>query len=153
VRCWLLELIGEARSPQALPVLVEQLNGDDEALRSWAVRSLEQLDTNRPATTCIRHGPTAWSPDGRHSLPRNHWLYEPGIASIEQPRIEQEAAGIPEQPWAAVAEPGRRRLRYTIQPERLEAAAQAMSAAAARWNARLRSIKRIAETAHKKNQT
>jgi DNA-binding transcriptional ArsR family regulator len=46
-----------------------------------------------------------------------------------------------------------REVRYTIQPERLEAAAQAMSAAAARWNARLRSIKRIAETAHKENQT
>jgi len=48
LRCWLLELIGEARSPQALPVLVEQLNGADEALRSWATRGLEQLDT-KPA--------------------------------------------------------------------------------------------------------
>jgi HEAT repeat protein len=48
LRCWLLELIGEARSPQALPVLVEQLNGADEALRSWAARGLEHLDT-RPA--------------------------------------------------------------------------------------------------------
>ncbi len=34
LRCWLLELIGEARSPKALPVLVEHLNGDDEELRS-----------------------------------------------------------------------------------------------------------------------
>jgi HEAT repeat protein len=48
VRCWLLELIGEARSPEALPVLVEQLNGDDEALRSWAARGLEHLGT-KPA--------------------------------------------------------------------------------------------------------
>jgi hypothetical protein len=48
LRCWLLELIGEARSPLAFPVLVEQLNGDDEFLRFWAVRGLEQLDT-KPA--------------------------------------------------------------------------------------------------------
>lgn len=46
--CWLLELIGEARSPQALPVLVEQLHGDDEPLREWAARGLEKLDT-KPA--------------------------------------------------------------------------------------------------------
>ena len=45
LRCWLLELIGEARSPDALPVLVEQLHGADESLRSWAIRGLEQLDT------------------------------------------------------------------------------------------------------------
>jgi ArsR family transcriptional regulator, cadmium/lead-responsive transcriptional repressor len=103
-----------------------------------------------------------------------------------------------EQLWAAVAEPGRRRLldvlvargeatptvlakelpfmrqavskhlavlldagvvtqrrhgrevRYTVQPERLQAAAQAMTAAAAQWNARLHAIKRIAEPQHQK---
>jgi hypothetical protein len=41
----LLELIAEARAPKALPVLEEQLDGDDEALRMWAVRGLEMLDT------------------------------------------------------------------------------------------------------------
>lgn len=45
LRCWLLELIGEARSPDALPVLVEQLYGDDELLRDWATRGLRMLDT------------------------------------------------------------------------------------------------------------
>lgn len=50
LRCWLLELIGEARSPRALPVLVAQLHSDDESLRSWAIRGLEQLDT-KPART------------------------------------------------------------------------------------------------------
>jgi len=102
-----------------------------------------------------------------------------------------------EQLWAAVAEPGRRRLLdvlvahgeatpttlakelpftrqavskhlavlldagvvvqrregrevlYSVQPERLETAARAMSAAAARWNARLTAIKRISEKAHR----
>lgn len=48
LRCWLLELIGEARSPRALPVLVEQLHSNDESLRTWAARGLEQLDT-KPA--------------------------------------------------------------------------------------------------------
>ena len=48
LRCWLLELIGEARSADALSVLTAQLHGDDESLRSWAVEGLERLDT-RPA--------------------------------------------------------------------------------------------------------
>jgi HEAT repeat protein len=48
LRCWLLELIGEARSPLALPILVEQLNGEDESLRFWAARRLRALDS-RPA--------------------------------------------------------------------------------------------------------
>jgi DNA-binding transcriptional ArsR family regulator len=42
-----------------------------------------------------------------------------------------------------------REVLYAVQPERLEAAAQAMAAAAARWNARLRTIKRIAEAVHR----
>lgn len=45
LRRWLLELIGEARSPLALPTLAEQLYSEDESLRSWAVRGLQQLDT------------------------------------------------------------------------------------------------------------
>jgi ArsR family transcriptional regulator, cadmium/lead-responsive transcriptional repressor len=46
-----------------------------------------------------------------------------------------------------------REVRYTVQSDRLEAAARAMSAAAARWNARLRTIKRIAEAAHQDNHS
>ncbi|ROO61184.1 HEAT repeat protein [Micromonospora sp. Llam0] len=45
LRCWLLELIGQARSAKALPILVDQMYGDDPSLRSWAVRGLESLDT------------------------------------------------------------------------------------------------------------
>ena len=48
LRCWLLELIGEARSPDALELLVEHVQGDDELLRCWAVRGLQLLDT-KPA--------------------------------------------------------------------------------------------------------
>ena len=57
LRCWLLELIGDARSPQALPVLVEQLHSHDESLRSWAARGLEQLDT-KPARHELHHART-----------------------------------------------------------------------------------------------
>jgi hypothetical protein len=52
LRYWLLELIGEARSPTALPMLVEHLNGDDEPLRDWAVRGLRKLNT-RPAREAL----------------------------------------------------------------------------------------------------
>ncbi|MCW2937495.1 MAG: hypothetical protein JWN00_480, partial [Actinomycetia bacterium] len=31
LRCWLLELVAEARSSAALPLLASQLEGDDEA--------------------------------------------------------------------------------------------------------------------------
>lgn len=47
LRRWLLELIGEARSPEALPLLVEQLGSDDESLRAWAVTGLQKLDTRQ----------------------------------------------------------------------------------------------------------
>jgi hypothetical protein len=52
LRCWLLELIGEARSDKALPVLIEQLNGDDESLRSWAHRGLLLLGS-KPAREAL----------------------------------------------------------------------------------------------------
>lgn len=45
LRCWLLELIGAARSPQAFDLLAEQLHSTDESLSSLAARGLAQLDT------------------------------------------------------------------------------------------------------------
>ena len=45
LRCWLLELIGAAQSPDALPVLSAQLDSSDEALRSRAAAGLKKLDT------------------------------------------------------------------------------------------------------------
>jgi ArsR family transcriptional regulator, cadmium/lead-responsive transcriptional repressor len=38
-----------------------------------------------------------------------------------------------------------REVRYTVRPDRLDAAARALSAAASRWDRRLASIKRLAE--------
>ena len=54
LRCWLLELIGEARSPAALPLLRTQLDSDDEALRSWAVTGLTELNTRAARTLLWR---------------------------------------------------------------------------------------------------
>jgi hypothetical protein len=45
LRCWFLELIGAARDPKAFAVLADQLNSSDDALRSWAARGLENLNT------------------------------------------------------------------------------------------------------------
>jgi HEAT repeat protein len=43
LRCWLVELIGEAGSPQALPVLSEALASQDESIHDWARVGLEKL--------------------------------------------------------------------------------------------------------------
>ncbi|WP_412735990.1 HEAT repeat domain-containing protein [Krasilnikovia sp. MM14-A1259] len=48
LRFWLIQLIGEGRSPQALPLFADLLYSDDESLRFWAARGLEKLDT-KPA--------------------------------------------------------------------------------------------------------
>ena len=46
VRRILLSIICEARLAEALPVLVEYLESDDERLRHWAVEGLRGLDTH-----------------------------------------------------------------------------------------------------------
>ena len=45
LRCWLLELIGEARSEKAFDLLCEQIQSSDESLRDWAIRGLRKLNT------------------------------------------------------------------------------------------------------------
>ncbi|CNG21211.1 Uncharacterised protein [Mycobacterium tuberculosis] len=45
LRCWLLELLAEARSAAALDVFRGQLESPDESLQFWAVRGLEMLDS------------------------------------------------------------------------------------------------------------
>jgi HEAT repeat protein len=47
LRCWFLELIGEAKAPEAFPLLAEQLGSDDERFRYWAIRGLKLLDTKQ----------------------------------------------------------------------------------------------------------
>jgi HEAT repeat protein len=60
LRCRLLELLAEARSPQALPILTAQLGGDDEALHMWAVRGLEMLDTRESRAALDRARAHGW---------------------------------------------------------------------------------------------
>lgn len=47
LQCWLLELIGNARSSVALPLLSELIHDADESFRDWAVWGLTQLDTKQ----------------------------------------------------------------------------------------------------------
>lgn len=46
LRCWLLELIGHAQSPNAVPILSRELGNNDDSLRDWARRGLERMDTS-----------------------------------------------------------------------------------------------------------
>jgi len=45
LRCWLLELIGEAHDKSALGLFIEQLHSTDESLRCWAIHGLQNLNT------------------------------------------------------------------------------------------------------------
>jgi hypothetical protein len=60
LRCWLLELISEARSPNALRVLAGELESDDESLRFWAIRGLEMLDTREAKHELYKARSNGW---------------------------------------------------------------------------------------------
>lgn len=62
LRCWLLELISEARSRSALPVLAGELESDDESLQFWAIRGLEMLDTREAENELDRARSNGWIP-------------------------------------------------------------------------------------------
>jgi hypothetical protein len=50
LRCWLLELIGSAKSPDAFDFLAGQLRAGDWRLRSRAIEGLKNLDTQEART-------------------------------------------------------------------------------------------------------
>jgi hypothetical protein len=50
LRCWLLELIGAARSPDAFDFLAGQLRSTDPRFRAWAIRGLRALGTKEART-------------------------------------------------------------------------------------------------------
>jgi hypothetical protein len=56
LKCWLLELIGEARSEDAHTLLGRELTSDDESLRFWAEGGLRSLDTKAARTTLWERG-------------------------------------------------------------------------------------------------
>ncbi len=45
VRCWILELVGDAKSPECFETLAQHLKSPDQSLRRWAIRGLKLLDT------------------------------------------------------------------------------------------------------------
>lgn len=55
LRCWLLELLGEARSPEALPVFAEALSSPDDSIRSWGEAGLEKLHTKEARRLLWEH--------------------------------------------------------------------------------------------------
>ncbi|TDB97635.1 HEAT repeat domain-containing protein [Actinomadura sp. 7K534] len=60
LRCLLLELIAEARAPEALGVFRDQLESPDESLRFWAVRGLEMLDSREAEQVLERAREDGW---------------------------------------------------------------------------------------------
>jgi hypothetical protein len=56
IRCWLLQLIGEARSEEAFALLCEQASSSNESLRDWGVAGLELLDTKASRTFLFENG-------------------------------------------------------------------------------------------------
>ena len=60
LRCWLLELIAEARSAKALEVFRDQLESMDEPLRFWAVRGLEMLDSREAGHVLYQARANGW---------------------------------------------------------------------------------------------
>lgn len=56
LRCWLIELVGAARSPKAFDFLAEQLASDEEAFRDWAIRGLRSLNSNDARRTLWNAG-------------------------------------------------------------------------------------------------
>jgi HEAT repeat protein len=55
-RGWLMELIGTATSPAALPFLLERLHDDNESIRDWAGWGLRELNTKEARTALWRAG-------------------------------------------------------------------------------------------------
>lgn len=64
LRCWLIELIGSARSVDALPFLQAQLVSADGSIRSWAMRGLEQLDMKEARRALWEHRRGTSGPGG-----------------------------------------------------------------------------------------
>lgn len=50
LRCWLLELIGSAKSPDAFEFLAGELRSADQRFRFWAIWGLKNLGTKEART-------------------------------------------------------------------------------------------------------
>jgi HEAT repeats len=64
LRCWLIELIGAAKSPDAFEFLAKMLRSDDEGFRFWAILGLKKLGTKEARTLLWQaHSFTLASPE------------------------------------------------------------------------------------------
>jgi hypothetical protein len=54
-KCWLLELLGEARDPSLEDLFESALAGPDESLRHWAEWGLRNLDSKTARRVLWRH--------------------------------------------------------------------------------------------------
>ncbi|QDU12305.1 hypothetical protein CA11_00820 [Gimesia maris] len=50
LQCWLIELIGAAKSPNAFSFLSTQLRSNNWQIRQWAISGLKELDTKEART-------------------------------------------------------------------------------------------------------
>jgi hypothetical protein len=66
-RRWLLELLGEVRSPRAFKVFAVELDSDDESLRDSAQRGLQLLDT-KDARRLLRQRATETGKSGHYPM-------------------------------------------------------------------------------------
>lgn len=55
LKCWLLELLGEARDERVLDVFAQYLNAEDESLSHWAEVGLRALDTKQARHLLYEH--------------------------------------------------------------------------------------------------
>ncbi|MRH93608.1 HEAT repeat domain-containing protein [Nocardia sp. SYP-A9097] len=66
LRCWLLELIAEAQSPNALSVPAAELDNQDISLRDWAVRGLQRLNSHEARTLLWQARANGTIPEDEH---------------------------------------------------------------------------------------
>lgn len=71
LRCWLIELIGSARSPDAFAFLAGQLRSVNERFRFWAISGLKRLGTKEARTLLWQaHSFTLASPEETEAFRR-----------------------------------------------------------------------------------
>ena len=47
LRCWILELLGESKSPRAFPLFIDVLRSNEQNLWSWTIRGLRELNSKQ----------------------------------------------------------------------------------------------------------
>ena len=72
LKCWLFELIDEAKSPDAFPLFLEHLSGGDESLSARAVQGLHDLGTEE-ARQALREAGITIPPETGQRVRMSGW--------------------------------------------------------------------------------